>query len=182
MMMKSKFIWTVCISPMWQVLVAVVVCLSGLCKNVGLPRAGHSWVCNESTADHNWAHQQNVWQPWQNIFKKGRKWQKGRDRGKKKVSSATKLKKTPHPPKSNKQTKINQKKIRQTSKGTPKSEMKEEEEMFHGAMVEKVFPAECGGPMLEQGKRVRRKELLSSYSEQQVFWAEQQRGTAMYWP
>lgn len=47
--------------------------------------------------------------------------------------------------------------------------MKEEEEMFRGAMVEKIFPAECGGPMLEQGKRVRRKELLSSYSEQQVF-------------
>lgn len=30
--------------------------------------------------------------------------------------------------------------------------------MFHAFMVEKLFPAECEGPMLEQGKRVRRKE------------------------
>lgn len=42
MVMKSKFLWTACILPKWQVLVALVVCLNGPCKKVGLPCDGHS--------------------------------------------------------------------------------------------------------------------------------------------
>lgn len=166
MLMKSEFIWPARISPKEQVLVALVVCLNGPCKKIGLPCAGHSWLCNESTSGHSWAHQQNVWQPWQNIFNKGRKCQKGRD-GKKKPQLNKTEKKPLNPQNKNNQKTTSQKNQSSKHLATPKSEMKEEE-TFRVSMVEKMFPAKYEGPMLEQGKGVRRKE--------------QQRGAAVYWP